>query len=365
MKTVMHLHFKHLVLIATAAGFLQSPGVSLAGITRSQTQTSVRVENSSEPDKEQAPKRVEERRVIIQDLEPSSTNQREVAWLGLATEESSEAVTAQLGLKPGEGLVVTFVAPDSPAAKEGMQKNDLLVELDGQVLVHPAQFRKLIQMHKAGDSIKLTFYRAGKKDDASIKLAKTTLGLGLLGGENGWHGDLGELKRQLSELPIGPKVREEMQRLRENLAQLGIDKESVRVEVKRSMEEAQKALRDALRQATNAHRTFGPAMREMQELIRQGVDVDKDASIVVKSHRNEVRTMVKTDETGTYVIVANPKKHLTAHEKGGKLSFDGDIETAEQQEKVPREIWEKVEPMLDQMNKEKANKPEPEAERGE
>jgi len=44
------------------------------------------------------------------------------------------------------------------------------------------------------------------------------------------------------------------------------------------------------------------------------------------------------------VIVATPNKRLTAHDKDGKLLFDGDIETPEQQQKVPAEVWEKVKP---------------------
>jgi hypothetical protein len=51
----------------------------------------------------------------------------------------------------------------------------------------------------------------------------------------------------------------------------------------------------------------------------------------------------------TCVIVANPRKHLTAHDESGKLTFDGAIETSEQQATVPAEIWEKVEPMMSKM----------------
>src|SRR5262249_28652298 len=61
---------------------------------------------------------------------------KQVTWLGLATDEASEALISQLRLDPGVGLIVTYVAADSPAAKAGMQKNDVLVECDGQALVH-------------------------------------------------------------------------------------------------------------------------------------------------------------------------------------------------------------------------------------
>jgi hypothetical protein len=55
--------------------------------------------------------------------------------------------------------------------------------------------------------------------------------------------------------------------------------------------------------------------------------------------------------------VANPKKRLTAHDKDGKLAFDGEIETSEQQEKVPKDVWKKVQPMIEQLNQAIENAP--------
>ena len=50
--------------------------------------------------------------------------------------------------------------------------------------------------------------------------------------------------------------------------------------------------------------------------------MDKDATVIVKSDRKSVKTVVKADDSGTYVIVASPKKRLTAHDKEGKLLLD-------------------------------------------
>ncbi len=129
------------------------------------------------------------------------------------------------------------------------------------------------------------------------------------------------------------------------------------------MEEVRKALQEAMRQVTNAHRTFGPAAREFQELARRGLNVEKDATVVVKSKRDSVQSIVKTDDSGTYVVIADPRKQLTAHDKSGKLLFDGSIETEEDQAKVPAEVMEKVKPMLEQLNRDKDRQPgaEPES----
>ncbi len=299
-----------------------------------------------------------QQQLVIQQIEAAEPDRsgKESPWLGLSTEETSEVLAAQLGLNAGEGLTVTYVAPDSPAAKAGLQKNDVLVEFDGQLLVLPAQLRKLIRLHKEGDTLKLVYYRSGKKETASATVGKTSGRERLWQDETSLRGDLRELHQRLSNMHLGEAAREQLQTLRQSLDAAGVDRESVHRELQRSMEEVRKALQEAMRQVTNAHRTFGPAAREFRELVRRGVDVDKDATVIVKSRKNSVQSMVKTDESGTYVIVADPKRRLTAHDKSGKLLFDGMIETQDEQDKVPREVWEKVKPMLEQLQQDKSDK---------
>ncbi len=177
------------------------------------------------------------------------------------------------------------------------------------------------------------------------------------------EGNLRELKRELGDLHIGESVREQLKELQEDLSRGGLDKEKLNVEIKRSVEQTRQAIQDALRNVTNAHLRVGSFVKELDDLARAGVVVGKGATVVVKNDSKSVKTMVKNDETGTYVIAATPNKRLTAHDKDGKLLFDGDIETPEQQQKVPGEVWEKVKPMLEQMGPVDAEQPE--AENGE
>jgi hypothetical protein len=295
------------------------------------------------------------------------------AWLGLAVEESSEALSSQLGLKPGEGLTVNFIAADSPAAKADFHKNDVLVELDGQMLVHPMQLRKLVQMHAEGDTIKLTFYRGGKKQTASVKLGKTTWDEALHttwpGGISGWSsggggsqhttspGGLQDLEIQLDGL------NGQLHGMGESLARAGLDKAKVNVEIRRTMEQTRKAIKDAMRSAKDA-KSLATAGRELEALAGEGVDVDKDATVIIRNKGNSIRTMVQADENGTYIIEAGAKTHLIAHDKNGKLLFDGEIDTAAQQEKVPKEVWEKAKPMFDQIAVPKGSEPKGEGKAG-
>jgi hypothetical protein len=289
--------------------------------------------------------------VIVKTLEPVAGEEflarHDRSWLGVAVEEASEALESQLGLAPGAGLLVTYVTPDSPAAKAGLEKNDVLVELEGQSLVHPAQLRKLVQVRKEGDTIELTFYRAGKKQTASATLAKAPAGFGALEDEQTWMGDLPGLSRSFRNLPIGDAIRSQIQAYRDSLGHLKIDQKKVQVEVHRSMEQARKAMEEAMRYSTNA--ASAAAAKALKELQHAGLLADNSASVTVRSTGERVQSIVKADESGTFVIVSNPKPRLTAHDKDGKLLFDGEIDTPEQRAKVPPELWDKVEPLLDKL----------------
>ena len=88
------------------------------------------------------------------------------AWLGLNTQVLTSDLAEVLGLDGKSGVRVTHVSPDSPAQKAGLQKGDLLLKLDGQVIAaHNASdqelFDNLIRQHKIGAGIELSGVRAG------------------------------------------------------------------------------------------------------------------------------------------------------------------------------------------------------------
>src|SRR5437773_11034824 len=139
---------------------------------------------------------------VVTDEDVDARPAKDRIWLGVGVEEASEALADQLGLDSGVGLVVTHVSADSPAAKAGLKKNDVLIELDGHSLVHPAQLRRLVQVRKPGDKIKLVFYRGGKKHTESAAMEKAAARLGLLD-EGLGDEKVRKLHRDLLELPHG------------------------------------------------------------------------------------------------------------------------------------------------------------------
>jgi hypothetical protein len=336
MKTIVSKKQQRLVWLAAVSLLLSLP--ALAEPTPPPTPAT-----PQPPTPPAAPRTV----VRIESVEqsPGSEAAKDVTWLGVYSEEVSEALGSQLSLESGEGLVVTYVATDSPAAKAGLQKNDVLVQLGDQLLVNQDQLAKLIRAQKEGDSVMLTLYRQGKKQTVSTTLGKRTEESGALPGSlppgAQWNVRIGEA--------IDKGIHQQMKSLHGTLLRLGADKEQIQLEVERSVEQARKALEEVLSHKTQSGSEFGVESKELEALGKGGVDINQDATVIVKKDGRATKTIVQTDDTGSYIIVANPQKRLTAHDKDGKLVFDGEIETEEQQQKVPAPVWEKVKPMLQQM----------------
>lgn len=268
---------------------------------------------------------------------------KEVAWLGVFTEEVSEPLGYQLSLKMGEGLLVTYVAPESPAAKAGLQKYDVLVELGDQLLVHPYQLAKLIRGQKEGDVVKFSLIRKSKKEVASATLGQRVE-------ESSSWPELNSTLEQKTRLEenIRRSV-QPMKAMHETVVLSDANRQKYQIEVERSVEQARKALQEALQNKSQAVVTLGRNAKELEALVQSGVQLGSGVTVILKKDGSSAKSIVKADETGTRILVANPRKHLTVHDKDGKLVFDGEIETEEQQKKVPAEVWEKVKPMLEQL----------------
>ena len=288
----------------------------------------------------------------IKDQGDAAAPAKDHAWLGVAIEEASETLGEQLGLDAGVGLVVTHVSADSPAAKAGLKKNDVLIELDGQSLVHPAQLRKLVQARKPGDKVKLVFHRDGKKQTESAALEKAPVRFGLFDDGGKSSEDMQQLELALRELRGLPgaasaAVHVQTKALHDALRNIsGPQKDQIEVEIKRGMEQARRAIEEAARELEHNKGSLQKESARLKELLKSGVSVDDNATVVVRSKGKSSRSLVKTDDTGTIILVGPPDLRLTARDKDGKLLFDGEIDTDEQRAKVPRDLWERVGPLI-------------------
>ena len=93
-------------------------------------------------------------------------------YLGIGIDVLPNAVAAQMptSVSAGQGIIVTRFAKNSPAEKNGLKVNDILLAYDDTKIVHPQQFINLIRDDKPGRDVKITLLRNSKIITQNITL---------------------------------------------------------------------------------------------------------------------------------------------------------------------------------------------------
>jgi serine protease Do len=93
-------------------------------------------------------------------------------FFGLQTQDVSKELAESLRLKSPHGAIVTNVAPNSPAALAGIQREDLITEVDSNPVADSESLKSLVEKHEAGKGILLFIDRKGQKTYAVLKPEK-------------------------------------------------------------------------------------------------------------------------------------------------------------------------------------------------
>jgi len=92
-------------------------------------------------------------------------------WIGATVEPTPELLVAQLPLNEGEGILLQYIVPDSPAAKAGLQRFDVVVKIDGAPIANALDVAKIVD--KTGDkTVKVEFFRKGKLTETKLTPAE-------------------------------------------------------------------------------------------------------------------------------------------------------------------------------------------------
>lgn len=93
-----------------------------------------------------------------------SSEAQATGYLGVAVEEPSG--------EKAKGAAVAEVLPDSPAAKSGLAKGDVIVAVDSVKIKTPKELVETIRSLKTGDEVKLKVRRDGEKQKIVVTLGE-------------------------------------------------------------------------------------------------------------------------------------------------------------------------------------------------
>ncbi|QNG59995.1 S1C family serine protease [Metabacillus idriensis] len=113
---------------------------------------------------------------IIDDLEKYGEVRRPFLGIGMRSLNEVSSYhweqTLKLPKEVSSGVVVMSVNPVSPAGQAGLKELDVITEFDGQEVKDIIDLRKQLYKKKVGESVDLTFYRAGEKKSVKLKLGE-------------------------------------------------------------------------------------------------------------------------------------------------------------------------------------------------
>jgi len=93
-------------------------------------------------------------------------------YLGISYGFLTPAIAAQYGYPVPYGDVVTSVVSGSPAAKAGLQAQDIILEIDGQKVDQESTLALAIHQHKPGDTITLSVLRGSQTISVQVTLGQ-------------------------------------------------------------------------------------------------------------------------------------------------------------------------------------------------
>jgi serine protease Do len=93
-------------------------------------------------------------------------------YLGLYPQDVTPTLARQFGVPQTGGALVGEVSPDTPAAKAGVRRGDVILSLNGQTVTSANDLRLRISQMAPGSTAKLQISRDGKTQDVAVALGE-------------------------------------------------------------------------------------------------------------------------------------------------------------------------------------------------
>ncbi len=101
-------------------------------------------------------------------------------FLGAEVADINSQTAQQYKLSDYAGTVVTYIEPEAAAGKAGLQKGDVILKINGQMIESKAEFDEQISYYRPGDKISILYNRNGQAKEIQLQLTNREGTTGLL-----------------------------------------------------------------------------------------------------------------------------------------------------------------------------------------
>jgi membrane-associated protease RseP (regulator of RpoE activity) len=95
--------------------------------------------------------------------------------MGIGLSDFNEGIAKQAGVPVSSGIRLDSTAPGMGAEAAGLQKGDVLEEIDGQPITDYASLTNALQGRAAGDRVMVGYYRGPERRSVSMELSRRPL----------------------------------------------------------------------------------------------------------------------------------------------------------------------------------------------
>lgn len=279
------------------------------------------------------PIRLEMRQLQRQAAEAVPVETRKAAYLGVATRPLAPELRAQTELPAGVGLLIDAVSPDSPAARAGVKRFDVLHKFDDQLVCAAEQLTALMEAAGKDKEVSLTLLRGGREQAVKVTLGEREVAVGGVGGPGFGFEALGDLEAgaglpfDLGELLGGAFA--------EGLPGLGGD---IQAQVQRQVQEA-------LEQAQAEGQAQAQGQAQGQGLGGAGglgANVQARVLQIYPGGRSQSVTVMSDADGSVEIRDTDGERTVTIKDPAGQEVYSGTLAGDADREKIPEAFREKV-----------------------
>lgn len=96
----------------------------------------------------------------------------EAPWIGIATQTLTPELASHFSLREKRGVIIRAVEPDSPAARAGLQRGDVLLALDGRPVVSSEEYLQRERTYTNGARLRFRIARGREERDLTVTAAR-------------------------------------------------------------------------------------------------------------------------------------------------------------------------------------------------
>ncbi|UXU74414.1 MULTISPECIES: Do family serine endopeptidase [unclassified Paracoccus (in: a-proteobacteria)] len=109
-------------------------------------------------------------RQVIADLADDGKVER--GWLGVSIQPVTEDIAAAIGMEKATGALIADVSADTPAAKAGLKRGDVVTAVNGTPVQGPRDLTRIVAGARPDSKVDLDLLRAGKPTSIVVTLGE-------------------------------------------------------------------------------------------------------------------------------------------------------------------------------------------------